>query len=131
MIRWTKEYSIGVPEIDKEHQYLFSALNDFYDGIAFGSTREKLVKLIENLMLYTKFHFQHEEELMDSLNYPELEAHKKEHHDFVASVSDFETRLREGTLQASLEVTGFLKDWILNHILHSDKRIELFMHPGR
>lgn len=131
MIRWTNEYSVSVPEIDQEHQFLITALNDFYDGIVFGSTKEKLIKLVENLVFYTKFHFQHEEELMARLNYPGLEAHKKEHFEFVASVSDFETRLKEGTLQASLEVTAFLKDWILNHILHSDKKIELFMHSAR
>lgn len=129
MIRWTKEYSIGVPEIDQEHQFLVSALNDFYDGIAFGYTKENLVKLVEDLANYTKYHFGHEEQLMASLNYPNLEEHKKEHKEFVARVSDFEARLREGSLQASMEVTSFLKDWILNHILHSDKRIELFMHP--
>jgi len=122
MFRWTNEYSVNVPQLDKEHQFLFSALNDFYEGLKQGVPKENLNKLVDSLVDYTQFHFRHEEEIMAAANYPGLENHKKEHRQFIEKVLEFSAKFKEGKLLISLEVTSFIKDWIVNHILNEDQK---------
>ncbi len=127
MFRWTNEYSVNVPELDKEHQFLFEALNDFYEGLKQGVPKENLNKLVDSLVDYTQFHFRHEEEIMTAANYPGLENHKNEHRQFIEKALEFSTKFKEGKLLISLEVTGFIKDWIVNHILNEDKKYSSYI----
>ena len=128
MIRWTSEFSVGVPEMDKEHQYLFSALNDFYEGLKQGAPKENLNKLVDNLVYYTKLHFAHEEKIMKTAEYPGYENHKDEHRDFIEKATEFQQKFNDGKLLVSLEVTGFIKDWITNHIMTEDKKYTGFVN---
>ncbi len=127
MYRWTNEYSVNVPELDKEHQFLFSALNDFYEGLKQGIPKANINKLIDSLLNYTQFHFSHEEEIMFESNYPGLENHKREHRQFIEKTLEFSTKFKEGKLLISLEVTGFIKDWIVNHILNEDQKYSSYV----
>lgn len=59
---------------------------------------------------------------MTRANYPDLEAHKKEHSAFIEKVQNIKTRLDAGSLVLSLEVTNLLNEWIMNHVLDSDMK---------
>lgn len=127
MIRWTTEFSVDVPELDKEHQFLFTALNDFYEGLRLGAPKENLSKLIDNLISYTQMHFAHEERILLLAGYSGLTNHKKEHQEFIERAIEFQKKFNDGKLLVSLEVTGFIKDWILNHILNEDTKYTPFV----
>lgn len=127
MIRWTTEFSVGVPDLDKEHQFLFAALNNFYEGLRTGIPKESLNSLIDNLVHYTKLHFAHEEKFMASVGYPDLDYHKIEHQEFIEKVSEFQKKFKDGKLLVSMEVTGFIKDWITIHIKEKDMQYSLFL----
>ena len=52
--------------------------------------------------------------------YPEFSKHKKEHQDFIARVAD-EKKHAVSTGNLSLDMMYFLRDWLVDHILVSDK----------
>jgi len=121
-IKWSSDYSVNNPTIDKEHQSLFRMLNQFYQGIQEGSSKEKLSLLIKGLLEYAQTHFGNEEKYMKAIGYPHLSRHQKEHEAFIQKVNEFYEKYTSGRLILSLEVTGFIKDWIANHIKTEDKK---------
>jgi len=126
IVKWSTDYQVNHPEIDKEHQSLFKILNDFYQGIQQEYSKEKLADLIKGLLEYAQIHFTHEEAYMQSVGFPELEYHKKEHEAFIKKANDFYKKYTSGRLILSLEVTNFIKEWITHHIKNEDKKYAIF-----
>ena len=60
---WKDEYRVGVIAIDSQHQRLVSYLNDLYEAMEAGTGREKVIEILDGLIVYTKLHFKTEEEL--------------------------------------------------------------------
>ncbi|MDG5799611.1 bacteriohemerythrin [Marinilabiliaceae bacterium ANBcel2] len=122
MIKWEERYSVDVPHIDKQHQQLFSTLNNFYEGLRNRESDENMARMIEKLLLYAKEHFATEEKHMQAVGFPGLDNHRKEHQAFIEKAEDFHKKFTSGKLLLSLEVTNFIKEWIHNHILTEDMR---------
>jgi hemerythrin len=97
-------------------------INEFYDNITLKSNLENVTTLLSNLKKYVEFHFSLEEKYMVLAEYQGYNQHKKEHEKFIAKIADLEERINSGRLVLSLEVTTFLKDWLINHILVSDQK---------
>lgn len=41
---------------------------------------------------------------------------------FMEKVADIKKRFEEGSLVLSVEITNFVKEWIVNHVMGSDKK---------
>lgn len=122
LIQWTEDLSVGNQELDKEHQRWIEILNEFYDGLKAGKSKEKLEELVIKMLDYTKYHFSNEEDFMKSVNYPNLIEHQKTHAEYVEKITEFYEKLKSGKLILSLEVTNFLKSWLVNHIKGVDQQ---------
>ncbi len=124
---WTDDLSVHIPSIDEQHKKLISMINDFYDSFKSGHNREKLVELVAGLKEYTSYHFTTEENLLTKHGYEDYDNHKKQHDTFVEKVNDFQERIESGKLVVSVEVTNFLKDWLINHIQKTDREYSSFL----
>jgi hemerythrin len=130
-LTWTESLSVKVPSIDDQHKKLFELINDFYENINRRSNNENILKLIAGMRDYTCMHFINEERYMKKYNYPDYEAHHKQHEVFIRKIDDLETKVKQGYTIVSFEITGFLKDWIKNHIQTVDKRYsDFFIENG-
>jgi len=119
---WTDKLSVGVPGIDKQHKELVRMINELHAAMTSGSAKETLGKIIQGLVDYTKFHFGTEEKIFAKINYPFASSHKMEHDKFVKEVVNFQKEFEAGGLMLSIKVMNFLKDWLNNHILGTDKK---------
>lgn len=126
MIEWNEKLSVGIYAIDDQHKRIIDMINSFYNGINQNSPKDKMLDLLNGMKEYTKTHFLTEERLMKQHNYPEYEQHKTEHTKFIEAVNSFEERYKSGKLLLTLHVTNFLKEWISNHIMGTDKRYTSF-----
>ena len=120
-IKWDDHFSVNVAEIDAQHKNLFVMLNSFYDDIKNKRT-EAIGDLLKEVIDYASYHFSTEEAYMQRANYPDYESHKEEHAKFVEKAQDLKSRLDAGGLVLTLEVTNFLKTWIIDHVLETDKK---------
>ncbi len=120
--------SVNVKEIDAQHKKLVQMLNELHDAMMQRKSKEALGKIIGGLIEYADVHFKTEEKYFDKFGYPETEAHKKEHSDFVKKVTDFKKGYDEGRLLLSMDVMNFLRDWLKNHIMGSDKKYSKFFN---
>ena len=120
-MKWDDTFSVNVKEIDLQHQKLMGMINEFYDHLR-GNAKQALNDLLASMVDYTKYHFSTEEKYFDAFAYPKGAHHKNIHEQFKAKVMDVRNRLAKGELVISMEVTNFLKDWLVEHIKGSDKK---------
>jgi len=128
LIKWDDSLSVGVKEIDLQHQKLFSMINELNDAMRQGKSREVMGKILAGLKNYTVTHFGVEERYFDRFGYPEADSHKREHTQFVEKLSEFEKGFQEGRLSVSLELMNFLNKWLRGHIKVVDKKYTNFFH---
>jgi len=121
LIVWSKSYSVGVSQMDREHQRLIDIINNLYAAMRSGRSKDAIGSILDELIDYTKTHFAHEEKLMQEANYDGLDEQKRSHVSLVSQVVEIQQKYRSGTALGQ-EVMSFLKDWLINHIQGLDKK---------
>ena len=127
LLEWSDELSVGINSIDDQHKKLVNMINALNDALAEGKADELLVKIFDGLAVYTVKHFGYEEDLFAQHGYQESEAHKNEHQALIAQVKNLQDKMNEGDFMISVEVMAFLKDWLTNHIMKTDKAYAPFL----
>ncbi len=124
---YSAQYSTGITFIDEEHKELFRIIGEVHRAIVHDYVHDKydeIVRLLEELKNYTKFHFGDEEEYMAAIHYEGLEAQKKAHDAFISRLEEMDLEYVDDNQQKTLEeLLEFLVGWLVNHILHMDKKI--------
>jgi hemerythrin len=120
---WTEAYSLGQPDIDREHKALFRIAQELNDAMLRGDAQEELAGLFARLVAYTRFHFANEEALMRAANYPETAAHVREHDRLTAKVAALQRQFEDGKASVTMETMEFLRRWLDHHILGTDQRV--------
>lgn len=128
LIEWIDDYSVGIEEIDNQHKKLVSILNELHESLKWGKGEEQTGAVLDKLVKYTVYHFKYEEKLFDTYDYPDSTEHKRFHTDLVHQVSGYYTSFREGNTGVGLEIYKFLKNWLFDHILGSDKRYAAYLN---
>lgn len=119
---WRAKYSIGNDQIDAEHQRLIELANNVATFAASGEKLERIKEAIVALYDYVKTHFQHEEEYMLQLGYPQYEEHKKLHEGIIAEMNAI--MKHSGNLDVLVyKFKRLMHAWVLEHILDEDSRI--------
>ena len=128
LINWNETYSVKVKEIDVQHKKLVNIINELHDKMKEGKGKEVVEKLLAELLDYTVFHFSFEEKLLNTNNYPDHKTHAKLHADLMEQVQVFRNKVKSGNSLLSLELMNFLKKWLVEHILDSDKKYSAFLN---
>ena len=128
LINWNETYSVKVKEIDVQHKKLVNIINELHDKMKEGKGKEVVEKLLAELLDYTVFHFSFEEKLLNINNYPDNKTHAKLHADLMEQVQVFRNKVKSGNSLLSLELMNFLKKWLVEHILDSDKKYSAFLN---
>jgi hemerythrin len=128
-VPWEDRYAVGIPAIDEQHRRLLDLTNALYDSCREGSTsaQDGFKQAAHSIVEYVKVHFTTEERLMDQVDYPEAASHKAEHKDFARQFLEEVKAFEEGKRFVSLAFANFLKDWILQHIALSDKKMGAYI----
>ena len=119
---WDEKYSFGIESIDEDHKVLVGLINQLYVAMSQGKARAVISGIVTQMVDYAKVHFRREEFFFKGINYTESAAHKAEHDAFTSKVAEFKTELDAGNVNISIEVINFLREWLTNHILVSDKK---------
>lgn len=124
---FTKDFLTGIEFIDKEHARLFELANQTYDLLHDELVTDKydrIVNLIEELRDYTKTHFAHEEEFMQSISFQYIWSEKHQHLTFIEKLDGIDMKKLDDHQDAYiLDVLDFLAKWLTGHIRGADARI--------
>jgi len=127
LMTWTDDLSVGIRLIDEQHKVLLGLINELHAGMRARKSDSVLVGVVERLKEYTVKHFGQEEEYFDRYGYPETPVHKEIHAKLVQQVLDFESALKSGQAKVTMDIMRFLKDWLVNHIMGTDKKYSAFL----
>ncbi len=122
---WTEKLSTGVELIDSQHKELIKKINDLLDAMKEGKGRTEINNTVQFLTDYVITHFKTEEDIMIKYNYPEYNAHKKLHDNFI---KDFSELIKEmGNLAFTIKLQARVCDWLIEHINGTDKVLGNFL----
>ena len=127
LITWSDALSVNIKELDDQHKCLIELVNKLHDSMKSGKGNDVIGPVLSDLLSYTSFHFATEEKYFQQYAYPEFPRHKKEHNELTHKTKTLNNSYREGKLTITIEVMTFLKDWLSNHILVSDKKYSSFL----
>jgi hemerythrin len=124
LVAWSDDFLVHNEVIDAQHKELVRMTNEFYAGVQMGGVVAKVffMKTIQGAVLYVKTHFSTEEDYMLRAGYPDFEAHKKQHENFVDYVSAQIQILEKEDNPDPAAFVKYLMDWVLQHIAESDKK---------
>jgi hemerythrin len=128
LMTWSDQLSVNIKQVDSQHMKLVELLNDFHDAMKVGKGKEVMGKTFSELLDYTAYHFGTEEELLKKHAYPAFPAHKREHEALTKKAADLSERFSRGEAVISAETMTFLKNWLSDHIMGSDKKYAPFLN---
>lgn len=70
LITWNDTLSVGVNEIDLQHQKLVQLINGLHEHMLKGGAHDIMQKVLDRVIQYTVMHFQTEAALMARHGYP-------------------------------------------------------------
>lgn len=127
ILTWSNQLELGAADVDKQHRHLVEILNQLDEAVALGYEPQKVLKLVDELIDYTHYHFEDEERFMleggyDSQRFAE---HKNQHQAFVQTVNQQREHASQNPDSVSNDLVDFLVQWLMEHILFSDKQMVL------
>ena len=120
-IKWQDEYSVGVKELDEQHQNMLNIINTLLIGQKDEYDAIKLSETISSLIHHAYIHFATEERYLVQTNYPDIKTHVLEHVGFIMKTLELSLKVKEGTKDNRLELLRYLKGWYSSHVLGSDR----------
>ena len=127
-IEWNNSYSVGIAEFDSQHQKLVDIINRLHDAMKAGKGSTIIGDILKEMVKYTITHFTAEERLLEIHGYPKLASQKSEHAYYVEKINAFVKEYESGTVMMSINVSQFLKDWLMKHILGTDKEYTAYLN---
>lgn len=130
-IAWKDEYDLGIASIDAQHRKIIDIINGLAKFMKQDASSEDVARTIEGMHRYAEEHLAYEERLFEECGYAETDDHREEHDTFRETIAEFRERMRANNPIVAIELLGYLEDWLLGHILVSDRKyVETFKSYG-
>ncbi|MDR2825254.1 MAG: bacteriohemerythrin, partial [Deltaproteobacteria bacterium] len=126
IVSWTDDLATGIELIDSQHKMLIAYINSLYRALLCKDDVPVLLDIVNCLKSYTANHFSTEEQYFTHSVYP-VGKHMEIHRNFVNKVASVERDLQNGHNSVGNELLVFLKDWLINHILRTDREYVPFV----
>jgi len=117
---WTTKLSIGVPQIDADHQAIVRLLNRMGHLPEEPQREAEFRELFSEVVEMLAAHFKFEEEYFSKPEYKGADAHKREHSKLLQEL-DATARSDESQHPKATRLAKYLQAWQMTHIMVSDR----------
>ncbi|MCE5184528.1 MAG: hemerythrin family protein [Planctomycetaceae bacterium] len=124
--KWANRYSVGVDELDRQHQKLFSI---FYTLLELDSSGSTLTETLNSLLAYTHEHFTTEERYMAECNYPGLEEHRRSHDAFLNRIAALCGNMPTTQNACLGQILSQIYEWLITHVCSCDQQYKSYIRP--
>lgn len=119
---WQDSMATGIELIDHDHQRLIMLINMFQEATEFHISERKVQLALDEVIRYTKYHFNREEQLMALNNYPGFKEHQLQHQQMIDEIDIYMKEYRSDPDVALEHILQFLQSWLMNHIKGNDRQ---------
>ena len=127
-IVWSDDYLIGIEELDYEHQCLIEDINKLHRNLLEYVDMDRIEDTLGSIHSRMQAHFALEERVMLSHKYPQYPEHKVEHERLLDEYTELMTTFERDPNPGDREkIQSVLCQWIVGHILTSDKKMSLML----
>jgi len=127
-LQWSGRYSVGIKELDMQHQRLISLINRLIMVSETHSIHSEIIKsALGEMTEYAQVHFKAEEKLMEAYGFPLLKEHKSSHLDFQVKTMDLYEGKGLSAEQIADDISNYLGNWLTHHILQEDMAYKDFL----
>lgn len=127
-MEWESRLNIGIKQFDEHHKELIRIISELKESMHNGENHVYIKNLLFELVSYTKYHFTAEERMMEKHNYQRFHEHKQEHQKLTEQVELFLDKYSAGKSDLDDQIFEFLKKWLFEHILETDKKMGEYLH---
>jgi hemerythrin len=120
LVEWDEGFNLGIKVMDMHHRHLVTLINRSYDAVRLNNPHA-IDAIMDELAQYATYHFGTEEALMRESGYPSAVMHEQAHRQFCRQVAELQAKLKSGEGLYNIRVVVFLKDWLMNHVLTTDR----------
>lgn len=122
-INWQADFSVGVQEIDEQHQKIVAIINRLYAMFAAKKIEaSELEEIFQELTDYADYHFQTEEKHFTEFNYDKAAPHIEMHNIYRDKIEKLKIKFaNDKSSETFFQITDFLREWWVWHINHTDK----------
>lgn len=125
-IIWSDALSVGVHELDTQHQQIIALINEWMDCGHEDFTPEVFQELLSQAMDTLIKHLIFEESLLLEHGYPDIAAHSAVHGQHITKVSDLSLQVVNGDI-SPCEIVKYLRNWWIQHIRNEDMQYRSFL----
>ena len=125
-LTWDNRYQLGIPTVDAQHQKLFAVYNSLVTALRQNQSDAAVLEALREMVRYTGTHFCDEERFMLESFYPSFMAHRRQHSYFIQKTQVFLNEYEAEKNGLSETVCGFLKNWLVRHILEADREFAAY-----
>ena len=123
LIEWRDEFSVGVPDVDKEHRELIALINDLHAAMTSGDSDYTVMDFLGEIYAHVAAHFALEEKIMRERKYDHYVEHKADHEDLLDELRDIMDDYEENTYFSDDEFAGAVEKWFSEHFRSRDARL--------
>jgi len=131
-INWSDDFLIGIEELDYEHRCLIEDINKLHRELLRDVSKDRIEDTLGRIHARMQAHFALEEHVMVSHKYLHYPEHKAEHERLLDEYAEFTAKfVMDPNLSDRVTIEGILRQWIVDHILSSDKKMSLMVMGGK
>jgi hemerythrin-like metal-binding protein len=120
-LEWNEGMSVGIPEIDADHQRFISLLNELNRSITERMKATEIHKRLQHVIDDTERHFEQEEKFFQEWRYPNAGVHAGIHKQVLNTLKTIQDSFIPYGLEAEwLDAALKIKNILISHILAED-----------
>ncbi|MGI9222011.1 MAG: bacteriohemerythrin [Woeseiaceae bacterium] len=128
LINWREEFSVGVAEVDYEHQELIELINALHRSAREGVTRKQVLDALGDIYAQIAAHFALEEKFMRDTRYRSYHDHKEDHEALLDDLRDIMDEVEDDGEFDEHRLSIDLDRWFSDHFRTHDAK--LHRHQG-
>lgn len=129
-----KLFETGIPVIDRQHHAYVDMVERLLLSCRKGPMElEDIRSAVKDIVHYALEHFNDEELLMRSVNYPAYKQHLEKHNEFRNRLDDFLMTLKSGRIEDDYTIllTNWLLGWLEQQVKTDDAKLAAFLKAER
>ncbi len=129
-----KILAIGIPLIDRQHAEYADLVDKVFEmATGGGVSRQTLSAEVNAVIKYAVEHFDAEEYIMLSANYPAYAEHREKHNEFRSKTDALIAEWGSGmdTDAFTIRLSRYLIEWFCDQVQNDDRKMAIFLNKHR